>query len=202
MRRISILLLILFTCFVLAAWPQAQPQTDPRLAEIAHKVVNISAAVKPGEVVVISGGVQKLPLMEALAIEAAKAGALVEPLFVTTDRLQRAFLADVPEEYLGQPNPTLEWFKTIDIWISTADLEDAKAVLEGIPETKLSKAARSAEAVRTALNNSKIRGVYIGVPNKKDAEYALVDWSTYQNMRWDAINADYQEMTKKGNQLV
>ncbi|MFZ1129477.1 MAG: hypothetical protein WCA97_20490 [Terriglobales bacterium] len=79
MRRISILALILFTCFVLAAWPQAQPQTqtDPRLAEIAHKAVNISAAVKPGEVVVIYGGVQKLPLMEALAIEAAKAGALV-----------------------------------------------------------------------------------------------------------------------------
>jgi len=202
MRRISILLLILFTCFVLAAWPQAQPQTDPRLAEIAHKVVNISAAVKPGEVVVISGGVQKLPLMEALAIEAAKAGALVEPLFVTTDRLQRAFLADVPEEYLGQQNPTLEWLKTIDVWISTADQEDAKAVLEGIPETKLSKAARSAEALRSALNNSKIRGVYIGVPNKKDAEYARVDWSTYQNMQWDAINADYQEMMKKGNQLA
>lgn len=202
MRRISILLLILFTCFVLAAWPQTQPQTDPRLAEIAHKVVNISAAVKPGEVVVISGGVQKLPLMEALAIEAAKAGALVEPLFVTTDRLQRAFLADVPEEYLGQPNPTLEWLKTIDVWISTADREDEKAVLEGIPETKLSKAARSAEALRTALNNSKRRGVYIGVPNKKDAEYGRVDWSTYQNMQWDAINADYQEMTKKGNQLA
>ena len=202
MRRISILLLILLTCFVLAAWPQAQPQTDPRLAEIAHKVVNFSAGVKPGEVVVISGGVQKLPLMEALAIEAAKAGALVEPLFVTTDRLERAFLADVPEEYLGQPNPTLEWLKTIDVWISTADREDVKAVLEGIPETKLSKAARSAEAVRTALNNSKVRGMYIGVPNKKDAEYGRVDWSTYQNMQWDAINADYQEMTKKGNQLA
>src|ERR1039457_5851545 len=145
----------------------------------------------------------KLPLMEALAIEAAKAGALVEPLFVTTDRLQRAFLADVPEEYLGQPNPTMEkWLKTVDVWISTANSEDAKAVLEGIPSTKLSKAARSDEAVRTALNNSKIRRVYIGVRNKKDAEYDRVDWSTYQNMQWDAINADYQEMMKKGNKLA
>jgi leucyl aminopeptidase (aminopeptidase T) len=44
--------------------------------------------------------------------------------------------------------------------------------------------------------------VYIGVPNKKDAEYDRVDWSTYQNMQWDAINADYQEMMKKGNQLA
>src|ERR1039458_10118386 len=130
-RRISILLLILFTCFVLAAWPQAQPQTDPRLAEIAHKVVNISAAVKPGEVVVISGGVQKLPLMEALAIEAAKADALVEPLVVTTDGLGGAFLADVPPECLGPPKPRMEkWFKGIDVSISTANREDAKAVVE------------------------------------------------------------------------
>lgn len=31
MRRISILLLILFTCFVLAAWPQAQPQSKNKI---------------------------------------------------------------------------------------------------------------------------------------------------------------------------
>lgn len=47
---------------------------DPRLAEIANKVVTVSAQVKPREVVVISGGVQKLPLMQAVAIEAEKAG--------------------------------------------------------------------------------------------------------------------------------
>ena len=77
-------------------------KTDKRQAEIAHKVVTVSAKVKPGEVVVISGGIQKLPLMEALAIEAAKAGARVGPLFITTDRLQRLTLTDVSEEYLGQ----------------------------------------------------------------------------------------------------
>lgn len=202
MKRTSILLLVFVTCFTLAAWPQTQSQTDPRLTEIAHKVVTISAAVKPGEVVVISGGIGKLALLEALAIEAAKAGAVVAPLFVTTDRLQRAFLADVPEEYLGQPDPALEWLKTIDVWISTDNREDVKAVLEGIPDTKLSKAARSAESLRAALNNSKVRVVDIGVPSKSAAEYSRVDWSTYQNMQWDAINADYKEIARKGNQLA
>jgi leucyl aminopeptidase (aminopeptidase T) len=142
MKRFSILLFAIFTCFVLCAWPQESP-TDPRLAEIAHKVVTVSAAVKPGEVVVVSGGIGKLALLEAVAIEAAKAGATVGPLFIATDRLQHAFLADVPEQYLGQPSPALDWLKTIDVWISTDDQEDVKAVLEGIPDTKLSKAARS-----------------------------------------------------------
>jgi len=202
MKRISSLLLAVFTCFVLCAWPQTQSSTDARLTEIAHKVVTISAAVKPGEVVVISGGVGKLALLEALAIEAAKAGAVVAPLFITTDRLQRAFLADVPEEYLGQPSPPVDWLKTIDVWISTDDQEDVKAVLEGIPEAKLSKGARSAESVRAALAKSKLRHVHIGVPNKSAAEYSRVDWSTYQNMQWNGINADYQEVAKKGKQLA
>ncbi len=182
--------------------PAQELKTDQRQAEIAHKVVTISAKVKPGEVVVISGGVQKLPLMEALAIEASKAGARVAPLFVTTDNIQRSSIADVSEEYLGQPAPMMEWLKNVDVWISTADMEDSKAVLEGIPETKLAKASRSADAFRAALNHSKLRYVYIGVPNRKDAEYAQVDWETYRQMQWDAINADYKQIAEKGNQLA
>jgi leucyl aminopeptidase (aminopeptidase T) len=164
--------------------------------------VTISAKIKPGEVVVISGGIQKLPLMEALAIEASKAGARVAPLFVTTDRIQRSSIADVSEEYLGQPAPAMEWLRNIDVWISMADTEDPKAVLEGIPETKLAKVNRSGEAYRAALNHSKLREVYIGVPNRKDAEYARVDWATYEQMQWDAINADYKQIADKGNQLA
>jgi len=187
------------SCFPLSA---QDINTDQRQAQIAHKVVTISAKVKPGEVVVISGGIQKLPLMEALAIEAAKAGARVVPLFVTTDRIQRSSIADVSEEYLGQPAPVMEWLKNIDVWISTADTEDSKAVLGGIPESKLAKASRSDDAFRAALNHSKLRDVYIGVPNKKDAEYARVDWATYQQMQWDAINADYKQIADKGEQLA
>ncbi len=182
--------------------PAQELKIDARLTEIAHKVVTTSTKVKPGEVVVVSGGIEKLPLMQALAIEAAKTGARVAPLFVTTDPLQHAFLSDVPEEYLGQQWAVIEWLKNIDVWISTSDTEDSKVVLAGIPETKLSKARRADAAGNTVLNNSKIRALYIGVPNKKDAEYAQVSWATYQNMQWDAINADYQAIAKKGNQLA
>jgi len=193
---------VLSFCVTCSPVPAQELKTDPRLTEIAHKVVTTSAKVKPGEVVVISGGIEKLPLMEAIAIEAAKAGARVAPLFTTTDLLQHGFLSDVPEEYLGQQWADIEWLKSIDVWIATSDTEDSKVVLGGIPEAKLSKAGRSDAAGLAVLSNSKMRRVYIGVPNKKDAEYAQVDWATYQNMQWDAINADYQEIAKKGNQLA
>jgi leucyl aminopeptidase (aminopeptidase T) len=185
---------------IIAQGQEGKP--DPRLTEIANKVVTVSANVKPGEVVVISGGIQKLPLMEAVAIEAAKAGGRVAPLFVTTDQLQRANLVDVPEQYLGQPGAANAWLNSIDVWISTSDTDDSKAVLENVPESRLAKTTRSADANRAALNNSRIRFVYIGVPNKKDAEYARVDWTVYQNMLWDAINQNYQEISKKAEQLA
>ncbi len=41
---------------------------------LAHRIVTTSLGIKPGEVVVITGGKHTIPLMEALAIEAQKAG--------------------------------------------------------------------------------------------------------------------------------
>jgi len=140
--------------------------------------------------------------MQAVAIEVAKVGGRVAPLFVTTDRLERAYLVDVPEQYLGQPWPGNAWLSSIDVWISTSDYDDSKAVLENVPESRIAKNARSAEAYRTALSNSRIRRVYIDVPNKKDAEYAQMDWVVYQNMLWNAINANYQEISDKGDRLA
>ena len=204
MKRLSWLgfSLALLSGFVACNTARGQEgKPDPRLTEIANKVVTVSAKVKPGEVVVISGGIQKLPLMQAMAIEAAKAGGRVVTL-VTTDQLQRAYLVDVPEQYLGQPGAANAWLNNIDVWISTSDTDDSKAVLENVPESRLAKTFRSADANRAALNNSKTREVNIGVPNKKDAEYARVDWTVYQNMLWDAINENYQEISKRGEQLA
>ena len=194
--------LLVLSSFVTCNPAQGQEgKPDPRLTEIANKVVTVSAKVKPGEVVVISGGIQKLPLIQAVAIEAAKAGGRVVTL-VTTDQLQRAYLVDVPEQYLGQQWPAGAWLNNIDVWISTGDTDDSKVVLENVPESRLAKTFRSADANRAALNNSKTRVVNIGVPNKKDAEYARVDWAVYQNMLWDAINENYQAISKKGEQLA
>lgn len=198
---IPLLLAFTFLSFFCTATSAQDQKTDPRIAEIAHKVVTVSVKVQPGEVVAISGNEARLTLMEALAVEALKAGALV-PMFVTTDHIQRAIFTDVPDQYLGQPDPTLVWLKNVDVWISTGDIDDAKAVMNGIPDTRIAKARQSADALRKELEKSKLRGVFIGVPDKNDATYAEVEWKIYQNMVWDAINADYTAISAKADALT
>src|SRR5439155_12637742 len=69
------------------------------LDELAHRIVTTSLVVKPGEVVVINGGKHTIPLMEALAIEADKAGGMVT-ILLDSDRVIRSLNVDVPEQYL------------------------------------------------------------------------------------------------------
>lgn len=62
--------------------------------DLAKRIVNTSANVQPGEVVVVSGGQHTVPLMEAIAIEVQKAGGFVT-IFLNTDKLARARWFDV-----------------------------------------------------------------------------------------------------------
>jgi len=182
------------------AWSQ-ETTTDKQLAEVAHKVVTTSAKIKSGEVVVISGGKHTLALLEALSMEAAKAGGRVAPILLTSDRILRSLNTEVPEQHLGQPSPLIDWLKTVDVWMSTPDVEDPQAVLGGVPDTHLAKTGKSAALFRNALNQSKIRAVEISVPTRTNAELVQVDFAKYEKMQWEAINADYQQIAEKGNQL-
>ena len=52
----------------------AQELTPEQHKQIAHKIITVSAKVRPREVVLIEGNSVFLPLMEDLAIEASKVG--------------------------------------------------------------------------------------------------------------------------------
>lgn len=175
--------------------------TDKEFGEMAHKVVTVSAKIKPGDVVVISGGRHAIPLMEALSVEAAKVGGRVGPMLVTSDRVFRSTYLEVPEQYLGQPSPLTEWIKHADVWISAPEIENPQAVFSDVSESRVAKADSSADAFRNALNQSKLRHVEIAIPTRIDAEFVQLDFATYEKMQWDAINADYEQIAKKGNQL-
>lgn len=198
MKTVLAIPLSLMLC--VPAWSQ-ETTAEKQFVEVAHKVVTTSAKIKPGDVVVISGGKHTLPLLEELSMEAAKAGARVAPILLTSDRVLRSFNTEVPEQYLGQPSPLIDLLKSIDVWISTPDVEDPQAVLTGVPDTRLAKASKSADLFRNALNQSKIRAVEIAVPTRTDAELFQVNFAEYQKMQWEAINADYQQIAEKGNQL-
>src|ERR1044072_6473353 len=75
------------------------PPTD--LAQLAERLVNQSAGVKEGEVVLISSGVENMELLENIAVQVRKAGGF--PLItVGSDKLSKRMYTGVPEKYDSQ----------------------------------------------------------------------------------------------------
>jgi leucyl aminopeptidase (aminopeptidase T) len=180
-----------------AAFAQ-QPDYD----QLAKRIVQTSAAIKPGEVVIISGGKHNLALMESLTIEANKAGGLTN-MFITTDRVDRSFNVDVPEKYLDQePRYFAEWIKQVDVFIGLPGEEDPKAVIAGVPEARFARAAKAAQATNEMImNGPKLRGVFIDLPTRQDAALLSMDFSAYSKILWDAVNADYSQIAMKAKAM-
>jgi len=174
---------------------------DSQFPALAKQIVNTSVRVKPGDVVVVNGGQNTIPLMEDIAIEAAKAGGMVQ-MFLNTDRFARAINADVPEQYLKQqPKYFADWIKDVDVWIALPDVEDSAAVIAGVPAQRLAKMNKAGEVVASALNSSKLRLLFVNFPTKSDAVLFHIPYPELEKMHWDGVNADYGQISEKGNSL-
>jgi len=171
---------------------------DAKFDELAKRVVNVSANVKPGDVVVVYGGKHIIPMMESLSVEVGKAGGMVT-MFLSSDRVDRSYFTEVPEKYLEQePKFFAEWLKHTDVWIGLPGNENPKAVYGDIPQERMAKAAKSGQIINDMLNQAKVRMVSIGYPTKDEAERNQVDFATYEKMHWDAVNADYGRIAEQG----
>jgi len=189
---------VVWAASFLAARARAQA---PNFAELAHNIITTSVAVKPGEVVVITGGKHTIPLMEALAIEAQKAGGMVT-IFLNSDKVIRSLHADVDEKYLAQePRFVAEWFKQVDVLISLPDASDIKALDAGVSAARLAKMAKAGDFLVPMLDGMKVRGVNLIYPTEERGKSFGLDGATYVNMIWQAMGADYKQISAQGNAL-
>jgi aminopeptidase len=125
---------------------------DKDYGELAGRIVKTSAGVKPGDVVVVAGGKHDVALMEALAIEVAKAGGLVT-MFLDSDKYERALYTEVPEKYLEQqPTYFVEWLKHMNVFIGLPGVEDPKATFGDVPPERFAKANKAGQVITDALN--------------------------------------------------
>jgi aminopeptidase len=187
--------------FISVVGQDSKPGQSRSYDELARRIVSTSAAIQAGDVVVISGGQHNIPLMEALAIETQKAGGLAT-IFLNTDKVSRSLNVDVPEQYLEQePRYLAEWFKHIDVFIGLPSIEDDKAVNADVPEARNAKRAKAGQVVDNMLNDSRVRAVFVGYPAKEHAANVHLDFATYEKMHWAAVNADYKQISKKGDAL-
>ena len=189
----------LLTALLLAAPGLAGQARD--LDGLAHRIVTTSLVVKPGEVVVINGGKHTIPLMEALAIEAQKAGGMVT-ILLNSDRVIRSLNMDVPEQYLEQePRYYGEWLKRADVVIGLPPASDIKALDAGVPAARLAKQGRAYEFLTPMLDGMKFRELDITYPTPARGASFGLDGKTYVDMVWGAMRADHGRIAERANAL-
>jgi hypothetical protein len=97
--------------------PAAVPAAD--FKSVAAKVVQQSAGVREGDIVLLAGSPEDLPLLEEVAIEVRKLGG--HPLVtVNTEQFNRRAYDDVPAKYDSRtPKLALKLAEIADVYIST-----------------------------------------------------------------------------------
>jgi leucyl aminopeptidase (aminopeptidase T) len=179
-------------------------ETARRFRALAPKLVE-SAGIKHGDLVSISGGPAMVEEMEALGAEVQKAGG-TPVLILNSPLLTRTMYANVPEKHLGQI-PTA-WHKfyaqQVDVEFNLPSGEDFATLRRVDParRTLVDQALSRADAATSAeRNKGKTRSLFIAVPNASDTASIQMDYRQYEAMTWSAIEADYQAMAAKGQQI-
>jgi leucyl aminopeptidase (aminopeptidase T) len=180
---------------------QSSGSARPDLAALAHRIAITSAGVKAGDVVVVAGGKHTIPLMEAIAIEAQKAGGMIN-LFLSSDSVTRSYYRDVAEDHLAQA-PTFfgDWVRTIDVWIGLPGEEDFPSLLAGIPESRVAKAMEAGQMLNEVINRSGVRFVYVGYPSPGAAKASRMPYETLERQHWAGVGADYGAIAARGRAL-
>jgi leucyl aminopeptidase (aminopeptidase T) len=190
-------------CAVLVALAGIQgTATAQEDAKLAAQIAKVSASVQPGDVVVVFGGAHTLPQMEAIAIEAQKAGGLVN-MMVNTDRVARSYWTEVDEAHLKRvPEYWDSWLDEVDVWVSLPAIEDPPSVFGDVPQERFALGAASSQMFNDILNSTPLRGMYIAYPTKTDAEQNGLSIDVYGKMQWAAITADYAAIARTGKALA
>ncbi|TGD77840.1 aminopeptidase [Hymenobacter wooponensis] len=169
--------------------------------QIAKQIVNTSAGVKPGEDVLITGGQHTLPLMEAVAVEVARAGGQPS-MILTTDKVARAINMETPEAAI-QASKANNRMLLADVLIQLPQVEDSRAVMNGLSPARQAKFGQAAAAsdINKRLDASKLRGVFVSYPSKSYAAAQKLDYSGYEQMIWAGVGADYTAIAGQADRM-
>ena len=168
---------------------------DPRLEKLADVVVNYSTAVKPGQIVRISGPAIASPLIVALYRKVVAAGG--HPLVrMSPDELSEIFLKSASEQQLKFVNPIARHeIESIDVSIGIWADENTKALSNIDPKRMgVSQAARKpimdVFMKRAADGSLKWSGTQFPCQaSAQDAEMSLTEYEDFVYQRGVAERA-------------
>jgi leucyl aminopeptidase (aminopeptidase T) len=87
------------------------------------------------------------------------------------------------------------------VWISLPNEEDFAALVSGVPEARVAKAAEAGQFIAKVANESGIRLVGVGFPSRGEAASNGVPFADYERMQWAGIGADYAMIGRAGSRV-
>lgn len=181
----------------------ATPAAPTDLEQLAERLVTQSAAVQPGDAVLISGRMQDAELMENIAVHVAKVGGF--PLVTySSDRLSKRLFFDVPAEYDSRVDSlATELAKVIDVAINLGNAT-SENLFEGADPARMAARGKASEPVSQAFMKNNIRMVNVGnnlYPTPWRAERYGMSESALSQLFWNGVNVDYSELQTRGTQV-
>jgi leucyl aminopeptidase (aminopeptidase T) len=169
---------------------------------VAEKVVTQSAGVKQGDLVLVFGSDEDLPLLEDIAVEIRKQGA--NPLVsVGSERLDRRMYDEVPAKYDSQtPAMIMQLAGIVDVVIQTESGEGR--TLQGVAPERIAARGKAFAPVGELMRKRGVRTVAIGnglYPNAERAEQFGISREALADMMYGGVDADYQALQSSGQQV-
>lgn len=202
--KLCLLIFVILVTFSLSAYPQSLDLGQTDYDAIAHKIVNNSLEIKPGEVVIIFGNPAELDLLSSLAVEASKAGGQAT-IQLNLPEANKRVLMETPIEYLKMtPTYPLMQVRAADCIIGTGSIQDPKLFAD-VPEERMAASRQASLPIASAMNRAHYRSVNLGqaggIPTKAFAESRGANYEEMLAMFWKSLDVDYKQMLGMGQTI-
>lgn len=171
---------------------------DPRVREHAETIVDHSAAVEPGDDVIIRAPRPAEDLVIALH-EAIGERNGKPAISWHSGRAHREYLRAVDAEALEPPEHVRAFVENADVYIDVSAPENVHETADVSPETQ-SAFGQSLSAVQEAQMD--IRWVYTAYPSAAGAQKAEMSTAAYEDFVWSAVNRDWGVQRERQAELV
>ena len=192
-----------FAFFIAQSISAQSPLTKIDLEQLANRLVNQCANIQENEIVLVSGSVRDLELLENIAVNVRKVGAF-PMITIDSDRLTRRMFTDVPEKYDAQiPLLDLQLVNTITTQISLP-VRESPDLLADINPKRFAVRNEAAKPVNDIYVLSNIKLVNLGnglYPTKALAEEFNISMEKLTEIFWNGVNTDNNVLKLTGEKL-
>ena len=170
------------------------------MAQLANRIVNQSAGVKEGEIVLISGAARDMDLLENIVVEVEKVGGQAL-LTINSEKIAKRMYTDVPEKFDAQePKLGLALAKTANVAINV-DSTETENLLSDVPPARIAARAKAGAPVGKEFIKNKVRQVSVGndlYPTEWRAKEFEMPLDAFSKLFWDGVNIDYTSLQQTG----